>query len=796
MTWAEATITGGPKDPLQEIEAHLDKEDASMTSFFSDEAGTAANMPTKKYANDVVPEATIAGEPKDSPKEIEAPLDSNEGEDVVPSLLFSVAKKRISKAISKAIGSIFEAPSNRVTRVDLEKDIYSLFFIAKPWSSAFFFSILVVLFQYSLLFLIFYDLLEEDDHVAVRNRAKAPLTPNETDVKIAQYSAIVISLVSQEDVMKPFLLCVRYDPAIQATHSAASRFMFVLANTMRSCEGLATVVVSFILIIQSTTVIELFFNFAAMQFVSGLDNLAYELVMNGYIGDNLQDAAKSVSELSVPSDRKHLRWRRAAFVVTFAAMVAGLSVVHARVSYRVIGSSCLSLEIRFDDAIFDLVDAPLVVDGTSRNQSLFAARVLENSPPSLVYSFFSGNYVTVNHTSSRASNVLMKDLLKDLINDRPVYYERGLEDDPTGGMIYYCEEDTAWVFTIPALKNNFPARTRSRCKHGWLMQSPITYAASLEDAPLDNWSVWTGTVETMSLSVTCNECSRDTDCGLTNGECDDSTRTCKCVKPWNGHHCEKPQSCPDMMWTHLGDSSFDFKRDKPLSRLDYDITTKQVTLTHDDDQALEVNDRPVYHDYGITNETFVSVAFYSGNRWIIGQWDEEKFVDVLGASDFDTFFDSRLLSAYWHLDTLSRELDFLSDPDDSFSPAGVASWNMICPSRSLGASEPFGGFVPVKGRVECIPVFHKTQPDYLCGLYGKRNKTYNMCECEKAFGGAYCEFDPFGPYVSAQATQFVSQYDGNNTGEYVRNAYHQAYWAKYTNEELFKILKSDQKSEL
>lgn len=61
----------------------------------------------------------------------------------------------------------------------------------------------------------------------------------------------------------------------------------------------------------------------------------------------------------------------------------------------------------------------------------------ETNPPDLIFSFFSGNYYASFDK-------------EDLVESRPVYWERGFVDS-TSGMFYYCDAEKAWVFTVPAL---------------------------------------------------------------------------------------------------------------------------------------------------------------------------------------------------------------------------------------------------------------------------------------------------------------------------------------------------------
>lgn len=74
-------------------------------------------------------------------------------------------------------------------------------------------------------------------------------------------------------------------------------FKFKFANCLRLIEGCLSTTASFILIVQADDVIEMFINFAALEFVVNLDNLAFALAEHGLISDRLQDAAQFIDGL-------------------------------------------------------------------------------------------------------------------------------------------------------------------------------------------------------------------------------------------------------------------------------------------------------------------------------------------------------------------------------------------------------------------------------------------------------------------------------------------------------------------
>lgn len=72
---------------------------------------------------------------------------------------------------------------------------------------------------------------------------------------------------------------------------------FQVANILRLLEGCLSIATSFLLIVQSAHVIDLFIRFAAVEFVVHMDNLSFALAEHGLIGTRLQKAALHLNTL-------------------------------------------------------------------------------------------------------------------------------------------------------------------------------------------------------------------------------------------------------------------------------------------------------------------------------------------------------------------------------------------------------------------------------------------------------------------------------------------------------------------
>eukprot|EP00978_Attheya_sp_CCMP212_P000606 scaffold1173_cov37-Attheya_sp.AAC.5 len=158
------------------------------------------------------------------------------------------------------------------------KDTFSLMFVCNIKSLGFAYSALFFALQVTILVLISVNILK---NAPAGNRLNFPFGTS-LDVVLAQASALFVSLIMQSSFLATFdLVNVKYDDNVLSLFKGATRTKWIVSNIFRSFIGVLSVAISFILIVQITTVIDLFLNFAAVQFVSELDNIAFHLAYRG-----------------------------------------------------------------------------------------------------------------------------------------------------------------------------------------------------------------------------------------------------------------------------------------------------------------------------------------------------------------------------------------------------------------------------------------------------------------------------------------------------------------------------------
>lgn len=73
-------------------------------------------------------------------------------------------------------------------------------------------------------------------------------------------------------------------------------------NACKFVQGVLVLIITFVIVIQSDNIIDLFKDFAAMQVIAELDNVAYYLADHGYFGSDLKEDASTVKEIKITDD--------------------------------------------------------------------------------------------------------------------------------------------------------------------------------------------------------------------------------------------------------------------------------------------------------------------------------------------------------------------------------------------------------------------------------------------------------------------------------------------------------------
>ena len=189
-------------------------------------------------------------------------------------------------------------------------------------------------------------------------------------MKISQFVACAVSVFTAEDFVSGIVFAgsrvlysgvahqlegIDNEEIIEASPPKISK-KFELTNILRLTEGAMVILVSFIFIIQSRVVIDLWLNFAGVAFVGTLDDVAFHLATYNFFGMAAERVAYRVSTVKIHTKKASkkasgcVNSRRAKRIVLFsgltAALWAMLSIVMKRQADQLYSCRVLSLEVK------------------------------------------------------------------------------------------------------------------------------------------------------------------------------------------------------------------------------------------------------------------------------------------------------------------------------------------------------------------------------------------------------------------------------------------------------------------
>jgi hypothetical protein len=146
-------------------------------------------------------------------------------------------------------------------------------------------------------------------------------------IRVTQFFLLPVAIAMQEDLIHVYtrIANIKYDKAILETTEYATEWKFALSFLLRFMDGLYSLIVNFVLLLVTDEVLSLFLNFAALQFLQSIDDVAFELAANGYLGDNMEDTCNLVRQCKLPrrvGDQFTNSLDSVLFLTTYAVMVS------------------------------------------------------------------------------------------------------------------------------------------------------------------------------------------------------------------------------------------------------------------------------------------------------------------------------------------------------------------------------------------------------------------------------------------------------------------------------------------
>jgi hypothetical protein len=178
-------------------------------------------------------------------------------------------------------------------------DCYSFLAIYSPFTHPFFFCFGLHVFIFQMVFLMF--MIQSKYQEESDNPAAAIFPANvSTLVRGTQILSILCYLVFADSTMTDLAKAIEYFPRFDRDKGDEKLSLVVLSCVLRFIQGLFATFVALLLILTSDDVVDIVLNFTAVNFISSLDDCAFELAKWGKWGAALKKEAQSIEQRPLP----------------------------------------------------------------------------------------------------------------------------------------------------------------------------------------------------------------------------------------------------------------------------------------------------------------------------------------------------------------------------------------------------------------------------------------------------------------------------------------------------------------
>ncbi|CAB9517477.1 Neurogenic locus notch homolog protein 4 [Seminavis robusta] len=513
----------------------------------------------------------------------------------------------------------------------LPEDVFSLLYVCKPCGFTCIYCILVFMVQASIIFLIMADLLKNG---TAHNPLSVPPGVN-VEVTLAQAVSMLLAVSTQTNLLTAISrmsLGQSYDHAYVLTMNPnATHADYWISTILQMFVGLAMLVDSFILNMQSTSVLTLMLNFAALAFISEVQQTFFWIAKNGYISRTVEEDTRLVTNFQIP---RHFHKASNPYLPYLKRVLFGLITGLLLFFYGMLAQQQMSGKFICNQLV---------------------AQFGDEIRPDLA--FYSGIF-------------LQKE--GELYNGRAVY-----EDAKKKGAYFaYCKEEQAWTFSglvdlgeAKLVNGTATAQATSMNACNYWAKSQATATYDIIESYQQPWLVrdylanQTNQVDHFVLA--CNDCEGNRasqDCSG-HGTCDNNQ--CVCNEGRIGVNCEYPIPCPRLALD---------TRTEPLPYAEGGLfvpPTDYELLTYGNDSIpILVYNKPVYFARLGKSGVPVTVIMFTGRRW--GLFLNLEFYDANELQQLKENLHT-YLPVDFHTFYSTHKVYFFTDPMDLGSPSDGAS---------------------------------------------------------------------------------------------------------------------------
>jgi hypothetical protein len=188
-------------------------------------------------------------------------------------------------------------------------DCYSFIAVHSPLEGPFYFFFGLMVFCFQIAFLIYMILNKMNSELGLNGEVDNPaddwfakfIPSNITNlVRATQITAVLSYVVFADSSLKDCVSAVELFPRLDRSKRGDKVWLVVFSCFLRFTQGLLAILATFLMIVTDDDVIDIILNFAAVNFISTLDECAFELAKWGKYGPSLEMEAKRIEEMPIP----------------------------------------------------------------------------------------------------------------------------------------------------------------------------------------------------------------------------------------------------------------------------------------------------------------------------------------------------------------------------------------------------------------------------------------------------------------------------------------------------------------
>jgi len=594
----------------------------------------------------------------------------------------SIIKEEEDKGTTKSLVDNIDAKDDNSKEeisgsVSLTENAYSLIYTSDVGSPAFYFGLFFSLFQSMFPILALINLINEKP-----NLFSVPYNID-NEVIVAGIFCIIISVPTFPDLLdsiERFHEGYDEESALKQS-SGATRTKWLLAFFLQLVIGCMFQFVIFILIIQSNQVIGMSLNFAALGFITEIDDVSFSLAKRGYFPESVQKACEEVTKHKTPN-HKSLWFRRICLLLITTILLAGYGKIQALQDKGEF--MCKRIRAQFSDSYVS--DLPL------------------------------------NSGHFKLNNDLM-------VDGRHVYQ---FEDD-SSVFFRYCKNINSFVFgRIEQKYENEDdllglIKSKEYCKVGnpdyYIMRSAETEEYNILAVETSNWrtrkNYWSNFMYPVDyFTLWCTDCNFET-CG--NGVCNDNN-DCICDDGTYGLQCQFLNGPCDSIQVDSLTQGFQ-PVTTPIDNITHDVSLSFKMLYTSDGKIQYVYARPMY---GSMNDGHMDFLVFLGRRYFLFD------VNYTGLTEVADLFASGDIDIYNIVD--NYDVYYMSDPIDIFTPSdridpvGLNWYEVVKTTAGISIADIWSQGVQIDTVLVCADCVNYTDYGFLCPLDYSKCTEDNVCE--------------------------------------------------------------------